>query len=265
MRRYTAKTADKHELYQIAVQSPEQEAVFMDRLYREAYGRRPTLFREDFCGTALISCEWVKLRRANQACGVDLDAETLAWGRRRNVAALSPEAASRVRLIQGNVTDVARPKVDIVGAFNFSYFVFTEVEELVGYFRAVRQVLRREGLFVLDAYGGWEAQQVMNEETRYGGFTYVWDQREYNPIDDHTVCQIHFRFPDGSMMKRAFTYRWRLWSLAAIQDALRAAGFRSAEVHWEGTHRRGHGNGVYRRTKKAENTPGWNAYLAALR
>ena len=39
------------------------------------------------------------------------------------------------------------------------------------------------------------------------------------------------------------------------------AGFGSTDVYWEGTDKDGDGNGVYRKCKKSENTPGWNAYI----
>jgi len=264
MAKYTAKTADKHELYQKAVQSPEAEVVFVDRVFRRRYGRAPSRFREDFCGTALISCEFVRRRAQNHAYGVDLHKPTQDWGRRHNVSRLSEDAAERVHLIHDDVRNVTRPRVEVVGAFNFSYFIFKERRDLVGYFKAVRSSLDREGLFILDAYGGYEAQQVMEEETKNSGFTYVWDQAAYNPINDHTVCHIHFKFPDGTQMRKAFSYDWRLWTLGSLRDALLDAGFETTEVYWEGSDADGEGNGSYRRQVKAENTPGWNAYIVAV-
>ncbi len=264
MPKYTARTADPHELYQIAVQSPEAEVAFLDRVYRERYGRPPARFREDFCGTALVSCEFVCTRPNNHATGIDLDGPTLNWGRAHNLARLPAEAARRVDLVQQDVRCVRRPRVQVVGAFNFSYYLFKTFGELVGYFRVARASLEKEGLMVVDAYGGYEAQQVMQERTRHPGFTYVWDQAEYNPINDHTVCHIHFRFPDGTQLRRAFTYDWRLWTLGGIRDAFAAAGFGSTEVYWEGMTRAGFGSGVYRRKGTAENTAGWNAYIVAV-
>ncbi len=263
MPKYTAKTADKHVLYQQSVQSPEAEVTFMDRVYRKQYDRLPSRFREDFCGTALISCEWVKARKDNHAYGIDLDQPTLDWGIKRNLGSLPQEAKDRVHLFHDDVLNVTSPKVHVIGAFNFSYFLFKTFDSLVGYFKVARKSLATDGLFVLDAYGGYEAQQEMEEETEYDDFSYVWDQAAYNPVNDYTTCHIHFKFPDGTMMKRVFTYDWRLWTLGGIQDALLAAGFGATEVYWEGTDKDGEGNGVYRRSKKAENTPGWNAYIVA--
>lgn len=264
MPKHTARTADKHALYQESVQSPEAEVEFIDRVYKRHYDHVPALFREDFCGTALISCEWVKKRKENHAYGVDLHRPTIDWGVKHNIDRLPQRAADRVHLVNDDVLNVTKPKVHVVGAFNFSYFIFKEFDGLVAYFRAVKESLDKRGLLILDAYGGYEAQQVMKEETKYDGFTYVWDQAEYNPINDHTTCHIHFRFPDGTMMKKAFSYDWRLWTLGGIQDALLAVGFKATEVYWEGTNKDGDGNGVYRKSKKAENTPGWNAYIVGV-
>ena len=260
----TAKTADKHVLYQQSVQSPEAECDFFARIFKKHFGVPPTHFREDFCGTYMISCEWVRRGKSNHAYGVDLHQPTLDWGRQQNLAALLAPARERVHIIRDDVRCVTEPKVDVVGAFNFSYFIFKERPELLDYFKAVRKSLRPKGLFVLDAYGGYEAQQPMEEETKHKGFTYVWDQADYNPINDHTRCHIHFKFPDGSRLNRAFTYDWRLWTLGGIQDTLQDAGFSTTEVYWEGSDSDGDGNGIYRKSKKAENTPGWNAYIIGL-
>jgi len=259
----TAKTADKFTLYQESVQSADAEVAFADRVYRKTYGKAPTLLREDFCGTALICCEWVRKRRENRAIGVDLCPETLAWGRKNNLSKLRPEAAARITLFNKNVLHVTRPKVHIVGAYNYSYFVFKTTPDLTAYFRSVRASLLPEGLFILDAYGGWESQQVMKESTRFKGFTYVWDQAAYDPINDHTLCHIHFKFRDGTMMRRAFTYDWRLWTLGGIQEALAAAGFQHMQPYWEGTDKRGRGDGVFRPRQTAKNCSSWNAYIVA--
>lgn len=258
------KRPDKHALYQEAVQCPEAEVAFIDRIYRKRYGRPATSLREDFCGTALVACEWVKRRPTNQAYGVDLDQPTLDWGVKHNLSRLPPEAARRIHLINGDLLKAQTDRVDAIAALNFSYFIFKERATLLTYFRNAHRSLRPQGLFVLDAYGGYEAQQESEEETRHKTFTYIWEQAAYNPINDHTRCYIHFRLPDGKLMKRAFTYDWRLWTLGSIQDALCDAGFRETEVYWEGTAKDGSGNGVFRAQKTAENSAAWVAYIVAM-
>lgn len=261
---YTAKTADKQILYQESVQSPESEVAFCRRIYKKRYGDEATTFREDFCGTFLISCDWVKRGSENHAYGVDLHKPTIDWGVKHNLSRLKPAQQERVHLIHDNVLNIKGPKVQIVGAFNFSYFLFKTHVELVKYFSVVRKSLAPKGLFVLDAYGGWDSQKVMEEKRKCEGFTYIWNQAEYNPTNDHTLCHIHFHFPDGTRMRKAFSYDWRLWTLGGIRDCLADAGFSQSEVYWEGTTADGDGNGVFKVAEKGENCNSWTAYIVGI-
>jgi len=262
--RKLARRADKYVLYQQSVQVPESDVRFMRRVYKKTWGRRPHTLREDFCGTAALCCAWVADHPENLAWGVDLDPEPLAWGREHNLAALAKKQAGRVKLIEGDVRDVSHEKVDLTVAFNFSYYLFKEREELLRYFRHVRTTLQAEGLFVMDVFGGWEAHQVMQEETDHGDFVYCWDQADYDPIAMELRCHIHFEFPDGSRMKKAFTYDWRLWSIREIRELLEEAGFSKSEVYWEGTDTdTWEGNGIYTLCKRAEDDPAFVAYLVA--
>ena len=47
-----AEQADKHELYELAVQNVENEVVFLKDTFRQIRGRTAHILREDFCGTA---------------------------------------------------------------------------------------------------------------------------------------------------------------------------------------------------------------------
>lgn len=263
----TAARADRHELYQEAVQCPEAELDFVERVYRRLRGRRPVVIREDFCGTAYTSCEWVKRRPGNRAIGVDLDGPTLAWARSHNLAKLTAEQRSRVTLLERNVLSPgARGRgVDAVLAMNFSYWVFKDRPTLVRYFRGVRESLRRGGVFFLDVFGGYETFQVITERRRCKGFRYVWEQSRFNPIDNTTTCHIHFEFKRGPAMRRAFTYDWRVWTGAELRDALRDAGFRETTMYWEGDDGKGGGNGIFRPQKVGEDCASFVAYLTAER
>jgi hypothetical protein len=262
-RRHTAKTADRHALYELSVQAPENEVHFLNRVYKKAYGRKPLSLREDFCGTALLCAEWVRSHKERTAVGIDLDGEVLAWGRRHNIEPLGKDAL-RVRLNEANVLDVRRPKADVLVAFNFSYWVFKRRADLVRYFKTARASLGDEGLFVLDILGGPDAQCSLEESKPMEGFTYVWEQASFNPIDHDLVCHIHFEFPDGTRMRRAFTYEWRLWSLAEVKDCLAEAGFSGVDVYWEGTDwDTMEGNGAFTRREKVDNEEAWVSYVVA--
>lgn len=259
-----AQKADRHALYEKAVQCVEAEIDMVDETFLELRGRRARTLREDFCGTAQTSCEWARRRKRNLAIGIDLDPEVLAWGRRRNVAKLTPETRKRVALRQENVLDYADDPVDIVIAMNFSYQLFKTRSQLREYFTSARRGLKEDGIFFLDAYGGYEACKEVKERTKYEGFTYIWDQAKYNPIDGHMLCHIHFSFPDGSKLKRAFTYHWRLWTLPELREILREAGFSKSTVYWEGTDEEtGEGNGEYTASELGDADPSWICYLSA--
>ncbi|MCH2170373.1 class I SAM-dependent methyltransferase [Myxococcota bacterium] len=265
-RQTQASLADKHELYQRAVQEPEADLLLARKIFRTHFGRPPLIMREDFCGTALTACEWVRMGANNRAFGIDLDPDPLEWGRVHNLEKLNEEQQSRVELIEGDVMSTHHEQVDMTLAFNFSYFIFHERATLLEYFRMARASLRPEGLFLMDVYGGSGAQTTSEDDPRdCDGFDYIWDQYRFDPIQCNAVNHIHFEFPDGSRMKRAFTYDWRLWSIPEICDVLRDAGFSQTEVYWEGTDQdTDEGNGIFTLRKSAIDDPAWVAYVAAI-
>lgn len=259
---FTAKTADKFVLYQRAVQMPEADVKFLTRVFKKERGRLPLHLREDFCGTAWLCAEWVRSNRERTATGLDLDAPTLAWGQRHNIDPLG-EDARRVSLLQKNVMETTRPPQDICVAFNFSYCILQERTELIRYFRSVRRSLQDDGLFALDIHGGPECYEEIEETTDHKDFEYVWDQGPVEPLSSKSHRKIHFRFPDGTEMRDAFRYDWRIWSLPELRDALVEAGFARVDVYWEGYDKKGEGNGIFRKVQRAENDDSWIAYLAA--
>ncbi|HKV96633.1 MAG TPA: class I SAM-dependent methyltransferase [Gammaproteobacteria bacterium] len=259
-----AQRADRYALYQRAVQDPVWEMEFVERIFRERRGQVPYVLREDFCGTALAACEWVRRSPRHRAVGVDLDAGVLAWARAHNMAKLTPSAARRLTLLQDDVLTAETTVADVLLAFNFSYWIFKERATLRRYFERARLHLAAHGLFMLDAYGGYNAFKEMREREDFGNFTYTWDQAEYEPVSGHTTCHIHFSFPDGSRLARAFSYHWRLWTLPELREILGEAGFRTVQVYLEGTDAKtGEGNGVFRPADTAEADPAWIAYLVA--
>jgi SAM-dependent methyltransferase len=267
--RYTAATADKHELYQMSVQDPAMEIAFVQRVFRKVYRRAALSLREDFCGTALFCAEWVRGREGRSAIGIDLDGPTLDWGIQRNLAPIG-EPGKRIQLLQQNVLDPVPARSDITVALNFSYWVFTTREQMRDYFRGVRDSLNEEGLFVIDAYGGPFSMEAMEESEIErtpvkGGFTYVWDQHYFNAIDHSVTNHIHFEFRDGTSLQRAFTYHWRFWALPELRELLEEAGFSAVSCYWEDEDEDGDGTGVYRARKRADNEGAWVAYLIAER
>jgi SAM-dependent methyltransferase len=258
-----AERADRHRLYERSVQSTEEEVELITQIYEERRGRKPLSLREDFCGTAHLACEWVRTSSRHRAVGVDIDPDVLAWGTEHNLARLTPGQRRRMRLLNADVTQARPGGVDLLVAFNFSYWVFKRRAQLLDYFRAARRGLAPNGVFIIDIFGGPDAMTECRERTKYRGFTYVWEQASYEPISGDYLCHIHFLFPDGSRIKRAFTYDWRLWTLPEVRDLLAEAGFRRTAVYWEQTGSDGEGNGEFAPAERGDDDPAWIAYVIA--
>ena len=260
----TASSSDRHELYELSVQNTEAEVEFIDKVWTQLRGRLASSIREDFCGTAAASAEWVLARDDNTAIGFDLDQEVLDWGIRRNSERLDEEQLQRLQVHNADVRAVQAERVQTILAMNFSYFLFKTREDLRQYFEHAREGLLDDGIFILDAYGGSESYEEMEEEKDLDGFTYVWDQASYDPITGDVVNHIHFRFPDETEMTKAFTYEWRLWSLPEIRELLEEAGFTNVTVWWEGNEEDSEeGNGVFEPAEHGEACPGWIVYITA--
>jgi len=262
-----ADAADRHRLYELSVQCAKAEVDFVDKTFKKLRGRHASLLREDFCGTANVCCEWVRRRKTNHAIGVDLDGEVLDWGREHQIGALKASQQRRITLLRENVLSVKSGPVDIVSAMNFSYWLFKEREQLKRYFKRVHKQLADEGILFMDAYGGYDSYKEITEEREIedgdSRFTYVWEQARYSPVSGEMECHIHFKFPDKSRLKRAFSYTWRLWSLPEITEMLAEAGFRNPTVYWEGTDKHGEGNGKFTPDTRGEADAGWIAYIVA--
>jgi SAM-dependent methyltransferase len=258
-----ADKADIHELYEESVQNVENEVSFLSTTFSELKGRTAHTLREDFCGTASLACEWVKQGVEYSAIGVDIDASVLEWGRSNRVGRLPSEDQARVRLIESDVQTVDTPKVDILAAFNFSYWIFEERQQMVAYMRRCYEALVDDGVLFMDMFGGPESFEETKEKTKHKGFTYIWHQAKFHPVTNHMQCYIHFKFKDGSKLKKAFSYAWRLYTAPELRDMLHDAGFANVTVYWEGEDEDGEGNGVFTPNDKGEADLAWIAYIVA--
>lgn len=275
-RTLTARNADPHILYERAVQSIPADLNFAERIFRAHRKRSLRSLREDFCGTAALATSWVRRHPENRAFGIDLHGPTLEWGLKEHVARMTPEEQSRLLLLQENVLTAATPPADMTMALNFSYSVFHQRAALRAYFEAVHAGLGSKGLFVMDAFGGTEANIPFAETRRMTAgetvegdplpaFTYIWEQAKFNVVDHRILCHIHFRFRDKSRLRRAYTYDWRFWSLPELKEVLLEAGFRKVEVYLHGWSKGGDSDGVFRVRTQAENAESWLAYVVGIR
>lgn len=251
---------DKYELYRKAVQSAENDVLFIRDTFKELKKRDARIFREDFCGTFALSTEWIKLHAQNQAVGIDLDPEPMAYGRQNYLTRLKPEQQRRMKLVEGNVLNSNLPKADIVAAMNFSYFCFKTRELMKAYFTNVYGSLQKDGMFLVDVFGGSQCFDAIEDTIKHEGFTYYWDQTNFDPVTNEALFHIHFRV-NGKKIEQVFTYDWRMWSISELRDIMTEVGFKKTHVYWEGTAKDGSGDGNFTRVDHGEACQSWIAYI----
>jgi SAM-dependent methyltransferase len=256
---------DKYALYNQAVQSPDEDVQFYLESYKEIRkGQKPITLREDFCGGGAISCEWVKLDKAHKSSGLDLDPEPMDYGRKNYISKLTSEQQSRIMLIKKDVLAGNLPSADLAVAVNFSYFLFKKRDILKKYFDNVYRSLNHKGLFILDIFGGSQCYDAIEDKTKHKNFTYYWDQQSFDPVTSEAYFEIHFRFKNKKY-ENVFSYDWRMWSIPEIKELLLEVGFQDVKVYWEGTNRKGGGNGVFKQTEKGESCLSWIAYIVGIK
>jgi SAM-dependent methyltransferase len=253
---------DKYELYLKSVQKPELDARHLSRRFQKLSGRPLRDLREDFCGTANLLCEFVKLNSLNKGMGIDLDQEPLDWCYAHNFKQLSFNQKNRISLYKRNVLTAHTAPVDMIVALNYSYSVFHTRKILLQYFKNVKKALRTGGVFVVDVHGGSEIPVENREIWRFNGFRYTWEVARFDPITHLILCKIHYGFPDGTQLKNAFVYDWRLWTIPELTELFESARFRNVHVLWEDTNSKTNmGNGVLRRVKKGHAEGAWYAMV----
>lgn len=261
----TLTLEQKYDFYEKSVQNAEGEVEFMQKEYKRYYGRKAQTLREDFCGTGAISCAWVADNKNSEAFGVDLDPEPIEMGKIRHFAKLKKTEQSRMQYLQQNVLNAKAPKIDVVCAFNFSYFIFRSRKDLLQYFKTVRKSLNKQGIFFIDLFGGPESQKLVTDTAKKpGNLTYFWECQHFNPLNHHCTFAIHFKDSKGKKHENVFTYHWRLWTMPELRDLLSEAGFSKVVPYWEGDDEDGSGNGEFDPTEEVENCDAWVCYLAAL-
>ncbi len=245
----------------------------LPHFHRKFTGVTPLSMREDFCGTGRIACEWVKKSKKHRAVGLDLDPECLGYAKLVNQAALPESTQSRVDFLRQDVCRPTREKFDVIGAHNFSFFVFHEREQLLRYARAARASLKKKGTFFLELAGGegFVTPGSSAEKMKVPGVgrvKYVWEQHPFDPVTKIADYSIHFKVPHRKKngeradywMADAFTYHWRLWEIREVREILLEAGFRDTAVLWpedESMTR-------YERVENAEACEVWLAYVVGI-
>lgn len=256
---------DKYALYLASVQDVEESAKFIERTYERQYNRRPTVIREDFCGTFAFSCGWVQRKPNYQAIGVDLDPAPLKYGLRHYYSALKPTEQKRLKIVLADVLKPGLPRADVIVALNFSYFIFKQRKQMLDYFKKCLSRLNNKGMLILDAFGGTDTTGPVIDETRMRTLTYFWDQTNFDPINNGAKFHIHFKRKGERKHDKVFSYDWRMWTVPELRDLMEEAGFKTNFVYWEGTDKRGHGTGIFSRKEKEVHASAWVAYLVAFK
>lgn len=237
---------DRFDLYELTVQSPRHVSAFL----RGVHPGRPVVLREDFCGTAAVARRWIedarRLGESARAVGVDSDPDAIA--RARDAAQRDGSAASITFnfidcLAAGHGRDDA---CDVAFVGNFSIGYLHDRGTLVQYLKATcaRLSLGNSGfgggVFVCDTYGGASAFKLGGFERRHPSrgrevIHYIWNHDKADPTTSMVENSISFRVEvDGEIvaeLPRAFTYHWRLWSIAELREAMLEAGFARSEVY----------------------------------
>lgn len=259
-------TFDRFSTYEKSVQSPDVEMEMMFEFYEKVRnGRQPITLREDFCGTFANSREWVKMGPFQKAWGFDLDPAPLKWGLAQAEQHLTLDQQARIFPARQNVLTGKSPKTDLILALNFSYFIFRERKVLLDYFKKCRQRLAKNGVLIMDCFGGSDALKTKNARNRRARWWYHWDHQYYNPINHHSKYQIHFEEIDGPFRRGVFKYEWRHWMLPELRDLLEEAGFKKSIVMWEGDNGKGRGDGKFKPRERGDACDSWVAYICALK
>lgn len=264
-----ADKADKYDCYQQSVQEPEHEIDIFDQAFREAYNRKALKLREDFCGTFAVCCYWVESDSKRSAWGIDLCEETLQWGKNNNLNKLKGKDSRRVTVMEQDVRERSTPQVDVLAAQNFSFWIFKTREEVLEYFKVAYANLASEGVIVMDMMGGrdcYDSDLVDKRTIVKGkkGFKYHWEQAYFNPVNSHCKFYIHFKFADGSKMKKAFQYDWRFWTIPEVRELLMEAGFKDTVVYWE-EDTEDDEDATWSKVDEAPNDYSWLCYVVGIK
>lgn len=260
---------DKYKYYLASVQSPEEDMRFVNQAYSDARGPSAVanVLREDFCGTFANCTAWIKQGDSKLAYGIDLDPEPLAWGRKHHFDPMSSGEKERLKIIQDNVMNPELPFADVICALNFSYFLFKKRNDLKQYFQNCLKTLNKDGILLLDCFGGSSCMEPNEEETEYEdeGYSYFWDQDKFDPLTNNALFHIHFQRKGEKKREKVFTYDWRMWSVPELKDILLDAGFSKVNTYWEGTTEDGEGDGDYQIAESGDECESWVSYITALK
>lgn len=218
------REAMRHALYELCVTEPQRLCRFIEA----AHGRRPLVLREDFSGSAAVARWWAASGAGRRAVAVDRDRGVLSAARSAGVLTRAMDVMR------------CRDRADVISATNFPLGYFHGRDGLVAYLRRARGCLKPGGIFLCDTYGGRDAFTPLKLVALLRGpagelVEHTWEQRRADPISGRVVDALHFRVSlrgrRAAVLRDAFVYDWRLWSIPELRDAMDAAGFGAVDTH----------------------------------
>lgn len=229
------------DLYELCAQHPPRDAALLDAMYWMGFENQPPVpaehphLAEDFSGSAALSRAWTTRFPDRSATAIDLDPEALEFALARAARAGVAEAIC-FRCV--NVMQ-ADDQADLIFVGNFSICELHMRQQLVAYFQRARARLSPGGMIACDLYGGADAYTPteMEQDHEIDGrpVLYTWEQREADVTTGMVENAMHFRVGDPDkpelVLTDAFEYRWRLWSIPELRDAMTEAGFARTEVY----------------------------------
>ena len=141
---------------------------------------------------------------------------------------------------------------------------------MVNYFKTAYNNLADQGVMIMDMMGGKDCYDtdVVDKRTIVKGkkgFKYQWQQAYFNPVNADCSFYIHFKFGDGSKLKRAFEYHWRFWTIPEVREMLAEAGFRNSIVYWEDEDADEDEDAEWIPVEEAPNDDSWICYVVGIK
>jgi hypothetical protein len=221
-----ADLADRHRLYQLSVQNPRTEVDFVDRTYRHCAGGAPVR-----CGR--ISAERRPSVASGSAGASAIGPGASTWTRciwNGDGATMSAPwtrtERGECRAARGRCPWRSRRRTRHRAGDELQLLAAPRPQVIFALLRARPRRLAPDGIFFLDAFGGYDTFRLLTEERRIqdpdGGALHLCGSRRStsrSPVD-LSVISISGS-DDGSEWNRAFSYDWRLWTLPEIRELLR--------------------------------------------
>ena len=242
----------KYSLYQKALQSPVQVCELLRGAYGIEVGGYPTVLREDFAGSGLISNTWVS-SGGGTSIMVDNDKVPMEWGKLNNNN--SNNESNSIQIIESDVAEVTT-RSDVTCALNFSWCALHDDDVLINYFKVLKN---STDLFMLDLYGGKSAYA----ESEWESESHVWKHSSWNPTSQLVKATVSF---PSHNLSDVFQYHWRLRSMSHTISLLQEAGFTSCRVWMEDRTESGVGTRAIRSVDPldVETIPYWCVYISAV-